>query len=197
MSRAKIISANAVNEAILEELSENKELYGEMVKAEKLASGELTAIFSDMQKINKLKAKVALAIQNKFSEFKEKKIKIPLGTLTGSEMLGGIGPGVPMKISVTGNVSTEFKTCFKDAGINQTIYQIYLYIKTRISVVVPGCSCSEDFETNALVSEVVVLGSVPRVYSSQSGIGRRGKRQFDDGKRVFGRLCRRRRSQSV
>ena len=170
VSKAKVISTEAVNEAILQELSENKEAYNQIVKLEKLENGELTAILSDMEKINKLKSRVGMIIQNKFLSLKDRKISVALGTLSGIEMFNGLGPSVPMKISVSGNVSTDFKTSFSGAGINQTIYQIYLYIRTRICVMVPGCSCCEDFESSFLVSEIVVLGNVPKVYSSQGNL---------------------------
>ena len=166
IGRAKVLSTDAVNEAVLEELSNNQDMYKDIVKLERLENGELTALISDMEKINKLKSRVGLAIQSKFSGFKDKKIQIPLGTLTGIEMISGIGPGIPMKISLTGNVSTEFKSSFHAAGINQTIYQIYLDIHTRIAIIVPGCTCAENFDTNALVSETIILGSVPKVYSN-------------------------------
>ena len=170
VSKAKVISTEAVNEAILQELSENKEAYNQIVKLEKLENGELTAILSDMEKVNKLKSRVGMIIQNKFLSLKDRKITVAMGTLSGIEMFNGLGPGVPMKISVSGNVSTDFKTSFSGAGINQTIYQIYLYIRTRICVMVPGCSCCEDFESSFLVSEIVVLGNVPKVYSSQGNL---------------------------
>lgn len=170
VSKAKVISTEAVNEAILQELSENKEAYNQIVKLEKLENGELTAILSDMEKVNKLKSRVGMIIQNKFLSLKDRKISVALGTLSGIEMFNGLGPSVPMKIFVSGNVSTDFKTSFSGAGINQTIYQIYLYIRTRICVMVPGCSCCEDFESSFLVSEIVVLGNVPKVYSSQGNL---------------------------
>ena len=154
VSKAKVISTEAVNEAILQELSENKEAYNQIVKLEKLENGELTAILSDMEKVNKLKSRVGMIIQNKFLSLKDRKISVALGTLSGIEMFNGLGPSVPMKISVSGNVSTDFKTSFSGAGINQTIYQIYLYIRTRICVMVPGCSCCEDFESSFLVSSL-------------------------------------------
>jgi len=47
---------------------------------------------------------------------------------------------------------------------------IYLYVQTRIGVVVPGCSCSEEFSTNVLISETIILGGVPRVYSASPGV---------------------------
>lgn len=170
LNKARIVSTDVVNEAVLEEISESKGIYNEIVKLEKRESGELIGLLSDMEKVNKLKSKVGLSIQNKFSSLKESKIKIPLGTLTGIEMLNGIGPGVPLSLSLAGSVSTEFKSKFQDAGINQTIYQIYLYVQTRIGVVVPGCSCSEEFSTNVLISETIILGGVPRVYSASPGV---------------------------
>lgn len=167
-SRARVIATETVNEAILQELSENKDDYENIVKIQKNDSGELTVLLSDMEKINKLKSRVGLIIQNKFSGLKEGKIKIPIGTLTGIEIFSGIGPGVPLKISITGNVSTEFESNFKDAGINQTIYQIYLRIQTRMNAVIPGCCCSDNFETSILISETIILGTVPKVYSNNN-----------------------------
>lgn len=164
-SKARMIATETVNEAILQELSENKDDYENIIRIQKNDGGELTVLLSDMEKINKLKSRVGIIIQNKFSGLKEGKIKIPIGTLTGIEIFSGIGPGVPLKISITGNVSTEFESNFKDAGINQTIYQIYLRIQTRMSAVIPGCCCSDNFETGVLISETIILGTVPKVYS--------------------------------
>lgn len=170
LSKARVASTDAVNEAVLEEISNSKGIYNEIVRMERRENGELIGLLSDMEKVNNLKSKVGLSIQDKFSSLKESKIKIPLGTLTGIEMLNGIGPSVPLSLSLTGSVATEFKSEFRDAGINQTIYRIYLYVHTRIGAMVPGCSCAEDFSTNVLISETVILGGVPRVYST-SGTG--------------------------
>ncbi len=170
LSKARIVSTDVINEAVLEEISGNKGMYNEIVRLEKRENGELIGLLSDMEKVNKLKSKVGLSIQNKFSSLKESKMKIPLGTLTGIEMLNGVGPGVPLCLSLTGSVATEFKSQFRDAGINQTIYQIYLYVHTRISVMVPGCSCAEDFSTNVLISETIILGNVPKFYSTNGGL---------------------------
>lgn len=170
LSRAKVVSTETVNEAILKELLNNKGIYDDIIKIQKNESGELTVLLSDMEKINRLKSRIGLIVQNKFSELKEGKIKIPLGTLTGLEILSGLGPGIPIKISISGNVSTEFKSEFKSAGINQTIYQIYLCIQTGMNITIPGCCCSDKFETSVLVSETIILGSVPKLYSGTNNI---------------------------
>ena len=71
-------------------------------------------------------------------------------------------------MSIIGNISSEFKSDFQSAGINQTVYKIYINIHAKLSVVVPGCSSIEDFFTNILISETVVLGKVPKAYAIDS-----------------------------
>ncbi len=115
LSKARVASTDAVNEAVLEEISNSKGIYNEIVRMERRENGELIGLLSDMEKVNNLKSKVGLSIQDKFSSLKESKIKIPLGTLTGIEMLNGIGPSVPLSLSLTGSVATEFKSEFRDA----------------------------------------------------------------------------------
>ena len=78
-----------------------------------------------MKKINTLKSSVTIAIQKKISCMPKKDLSIPIGTLTGTEILNGKGPDVPMKISLSGSVLTNFRSVFESAGINQTKHQIY------------------------------------------------------------------------
>lgn len=169
VNTAKSTASQIINQSVLEELSNNN-LYSEIVKLQYNQTGELVGLFSDMEKLNKLKSKVSILIQEKLSNFKNKKIYVPIGTLTGIEIFNGIGPDVPINISIIGSISSEFKSNFQSSGINQTIYKIYLNICTRISVIVPGCSSIEDCNTNILISETVVLGNVPKAYSMGSSI---------------------------
>ncbi len=169
VNTAKSVASQIINQSVLEELS-NSNLYNEIVKLQYNQMGELVGVFSDMEKLNKLKSKVSIVIQEKFSNFKNKKIYIPIGTLTGIEILNGFGPDVPINISIIGSISSEFKSDFQLSGINQTVYKIYLNICTRLSVTVPGCSSLEDCNTNILISETVILGNVPKAYSAGASI---------------------------
>ena len=83
------------------------------------------------------------------------------GSFTGFKLLSGKGPGVPIKISSIGNVVTDLKSEFTSQGINQTLHQIYLCVKTKISVMLPGCSCVSEFETKILIAETIIVGKVP------------------------------------
>ncbi len=166
VNKARMVSIHAVSEAVLEDMQSNEDIYHNIINTERGPGGDVLAITSDIQKMNQLKAKVSMLIQNKILDFQTKYLSIPLGTLTGMEMFSGRGPQVPFKITVTGSVVTEFKSNFSDAGINQTRHQIYLEVHTKISALIPGYSSSFDFDTNILVAETVIVGKVPNIYST-------------------------------
>ncbi len=172
-----MISAEVVNEAVLEDIESGKDVYSEMIHIDKNESGEVLAISSDVFKINYLKSHISILIQKKLSELKVRNFSISLGTLTGFELLNGRGPPVPLKISASGSVDTDFKSGFLSSGINQTLHQIYLSVHAVINVIVPGCSCMTEFDTNVLVAETVVVGKVPNFFggsasqSTHSAIG--------------------------
>lgn len=163
-----MISADVVNESVLEDMENGKDIYSEMIHIDKSESGEVLAISSDVGKINYLKSHISLLIQRKFSELKGRDLSIPLGTLTGFEILNGKGPLIPLKICASGSVITDFKSNFLSSGINQTLHQIYLSVHTRISVIVPGCSCITELDTNVLVAETVIVGKVPNLFGGSA-----------------------------
>ena len=165
-SQAKLISNNAINEAVGEELEKSSVDYSDLVHIERDTGGKVLAISTDMVKMNALKSAVSVAIQNKINNTKEQNTSVPLGTLIGNDFLRGRGPDIPLRISLSGSVYTEFKSTFVAAGINQTRHQIYLNIRTSIYVLIPGYNVSTDIETNIAVAETVIVGEVPEVFAN-------------------------------
>ena len=163
--KAKYIMSDFINSSIVEDMENSDDIYSQITKVERNEKNEISAIYTDMKKINFLKSHIASLIQDKIINFKEKTFWISLGTLSGFEILNGKGPKVPMKISIAGNVFTNFNNKFSNAGINQTIHQIYVNIHTKICVTIPGSTCTSESDDEILVSETVIVGKVPRVYS--------------------------------
>jgi sporulation protein YunB len=164
-NRAHTISTNAINEAVLKELDDSGLKYSDFVKIERSETGKILALTTDSKLINRLKSRISIAIQDKLSRSEINKISIPLGTLLGAEFCSGMGPLVPLNISISGSVVTEFESKFCDAGINQTKHQIYLNIHTKIGALVPGYSTATDVNTNINIAETIIVGEVPNMYS--------------------------------
>lgn len=168
--KAKYIMSDFINFSVVEDMENSGDIYSQITKVERNEKNEISAIYTDMKKINFLKSHIASLIQNKISNFKEKTFWISLGTLSGFEILNGKGPKVPMKISIAGNVFTNFNNKFSNAGINQTIHQIYVNIHTKICITIPGSTCTSESDDEILVSETVIVGKVPRVYSCSGNL---------------------------
>lgn len=168
--KAKYIMSDFINSSVVEDMENSGDIYSQITKVERNEKNEISAIYTDMKKINFLKSHIASLIQDKIANFKEKTFWISLGTLSGFEILNGKGPKVPMKISIAGNVFTNFNNKFSNAGINQTIHQIYVNIHTKICITIPGSTCTSESDDEILVSETVIVGKVPRVYSCSGNL---------------------------
>ena len=169
-SKAKIIVSEVVNSAVMEDMAQNSSEYENITVIKTGSSGEVLSVSLAMCRVNELKSRINMLIQKKFSEFKEKTFYISLGTLLGWEILNGQGPEVPVKISSSGSVNSDFRSEFSGAGINQTLHRVYLQVHSRISVMLPGDSCVCETDSDILVSEVVIVGATPQMCT---GVGQK------------------------
>lgn len=165
-NRAQVVSTRAVNDAILQELGELDIKYSDLVTIERSESGKVLALTTNTILMNQLKARFSMAIQDRLSRADVSKINIPLGTLLGAEICSGLGPVLPLKITISGSVTTDFESNFCEAGINQTRHRIYINVHTRIGAIIPGYPTTTNIDTNITVAETIIVGEVPSVYAS-------------------------------
>lgn len=164
-NKAKIVSVTLINEAVIEELSRANINYSDIILLEKDQTGKIVSINTDMKKVNFLKSYITLAVQDKLAHVKRNDFYIPLGTLTGTEILNGRGPKVPLKVKLSGSVITNFRSDFETGGINQTKHQIYLDISTKVCAFIPGYPVDTAIDTSILVAETILLGNVPAFFA--------------------------------
>lgn len=168
-SQARMISISIINDIVIDELSRLDVDYSAFVKIERDQNGKVLAINTDIKKVNMLKSEIATKVQAKLSSVGTKTIWIAIGTLTGTEVLNGRGPKVPLKINMSGSILADLNSTFVSAGINQTKHQIYLDISTKIFAIVPGYPVSTGVETNVAIAETIIVGEVPNVFASLDG----------------------------
>ena len=90
---------------------------------------------------------------------------IPVGTLTGSALLAGRGPGFTVRMQTTGSCSARFENQFSHAGINQTTHSIILYVDVSMSILLPGFRTGTDVSNSFSVAETIIVGDVPDTYT--------------------------------
>ena len=168
--QAAYISNKAIDEAAAEVLARNDIEYDDLISINLLEDGTVASMTSDIQEMNKFKTELSKAIQEKILEYQDREVSIPLGTLTGIDLLSGRGPRIRMKIELYGNVLANLESKFDDAGINQTHHQIICNVNVSVSAVLPGCSSYTTVNNSFAVSETVLLGDVPESYTNVDAV---------------------------
>lgn len=163
--QAAYITNIAVNEAAEEVLAREDISYDDFISLNRLDDGTVSSMTSDIREMNNFKTEISKEVQNKIMEYCEREVSIPIGTLTGIDLLSGRGPRVKMKIELYGNVNANLKSTFEDAGINQTRHQIICDVNVGVSAILPVCSSYTEVESSFTVSETVLLGDVPSSYT--------------------------------
>jgi len=154
----------AINEAINERLLDGSLSYSELISLEKDAEGQITALTTDMAKINSLQATITNEVITRVSDLGASNLRIPLGNIIGGPVLSGRGPGIRFRVVSLGNPSANFSNDFSTAGINQTKHQIMLELTINVNILVPGNVTQETITTQVLVAETIIVGDVPNTF---------------------------------
>ena len=99
VSDASDIVISQVNTSIAEIMKDEDYTGDYFVNFEKTDAGEISAISSNMARINALSAKILDTVIN-VTENQTITVEIPIGNLTGVSLLMGRGPKVPVQIIV-------------------------------------------------------------------------------------------------
>ena len=157
------IVISQVNTSIAEIMKDEDYTGDYFVNFEKTDAGEISAISSNMARINALSAKILDTVIN-VTENQTITVEIPIGNLTGVSLLMGRGPKVPVQIIVLTSSKVEFSNSIITAGINQTKHQVNLEVIVDIDVIIPWDTASTQVKTEVLIADTVIVGKVPDTY---------------------------------
>lgn len=167
VSDASDIVIASVNNSIAAIMRDGDYTGDYFVNFEKNDSGEISAISSNMARINALSAIILDTVINA-TENQTITVEIPIGNLTGVSLLMGRGPKVPVQIIVLTSSKVEFNNSIITAGINQTKHQINLEVIVDIDVLIPWDTASTQVRTEVLIADTVIVGKVPETYMNMN-----------------------------
>lgn len=159
-AQARVMAVQAMNDAVFDVMRSDG-LYDDLMTVILDDNGRVSVMRADTAKMNELATTSALRVQQNLSEIAEAGISIPLGAALGGQLFAGSGPRITVRIVPVGAVSTEFKSEFSAAGINQTRHRIFLRIDTTVQMVIPTGTQTAHVSAHVPVAESIIVGEVP------------------------------------
>ncbi len=145
--------------------------FSQLVTINYLEDGTVSAITSNMSRVNQLKAEASLAINEEIASIRETSLLIPLGTLTGYDLLAGAGPRIPISLMPYGRVIVEFESDMTESGINQTLLAVNLCATATIGIILPGGNVTREISSRLPIAQTVIIGHIPDNYVNIDRMG--------------------------
>lgn len=171
LALAKISDAasNVINQAVSQQIEDGNVEYQDLVSLERDNEGNITALTTNMREMNRLKTQLLTRLDSDIYDISDNEISIPLGNLTGIQLLSGRGGSIPVKIVAVSSSDADFRGEFSTAGINQTVHRIMMDVAIDLIVLLPTGTVTDRVETEVCVAETVLLGKVPESYTYFNG----------------------------
>ena len=165
-SDAEAIMLNAADKAVIEVLKEENIKYEELAIISRNSEGRIIGIEIDSVKADIIKSKLSLKTTEILKKNSNFKISIPLGNFLSNDYTSGLGPDLKFDIQMTNTASLDFKSNFKNSGINNTLHQILINFDMTANIVIKGGSDAFKVNTSIIVAQTVISGEIPDSFTN-------------------------------
>ncbi len=165
--KAKSVAIQAINNSVGEVIDGKDESYKELVDYRYDDEGNIISVNTNINLTNAVEGAILDRVAQKIDESSRCAIKIPVGTLTGSDLLTGRGPRLTFYINLSGNARSSIENLFESTGINQTRHQIQVKIEIDMSIVMSGRHFGATVENTVVIGETIIVGRIPESYVRQ------------------------------
>lgn len=90
--------------------------------------------------------------------------EIPIGVVTGNALLSNLGPKLPVKLSIAGEIESQLETEVKYYGINNALITVYVNIKVSEQIYMPIATGKVVISQKIPVVIKLMQGVVPNAY---------------------------------
>lgn len=158
-----------VENAVTAGLAARQVSYADFVTIQRDEGGAITALTTDMARMNLLRTELTAAILDALEEVDVSDVQVPLGSLFDLEPLWAKGPALKARAMTVGTVRAEFDSQLTSAGVNQTLHRIWMEVDAPMTLLLPGGEVEVALDTRLCVAETVIVGQVPDTYLQVGG----------------------------
>lgn len=162
LAKINAMASKAVGSAVYEVV--NTKIYEPLIEISKDNEGNITHLSVNSMLVNQLTRELTRTAQAKLELMGGEGVDVPIGSFTGLPIFAGRGPTVNLKLVAVGSSSARYESKFIQAGINQTLHQIYVYIDTSVDLILPLRNETIRTSTPVMISENIIVGKIPSTY---------------------------------
>ena len=156
-----------VHRAVAKELAKGTD-YGSLITVTTGNDGSLLSLSADMPALLAMRTSICLEIYKEFQKDLTFTFPVPIGNLTGIDVLSGKGYSLPVSVEPARTFRAAFHSEFTEAGINQTLHRILFKIEADFSLLFPSGTKQVTVEDSFCMAETVLVGKVPDAYTEIS-----------------------------
>ena len=90
--------------------------------------------------------------------------EIPVGVITENSFLSNLGPKIPLKLHLIGDVISNIETKVTEYGINNALIEVGVYVEVTTKINLPFISKTVKVSNVIPVSIKVIQGKIPEMY---------------------------------
>lgn len=136
----------------------------DLFTVEKDINGNIESIDYNTKVVNQILKEVSNVSYNNFKKYEKEKdgvvTYVPLFSGSKNIFFSNLGPKVPIKIVLDGNVITSLETNVKEYGYNSALIEISVRIEANTEVIMPFKTSNEKIVNIVPVSIKIVEGNV-------------------------------------
>lgn len=90
---------------------------------------------------------------------------VPMGQALNLPIIGNLGPAIPIRFHIIGNVHSDVQSTIREFGINNAYVEVSIHLEVNVQIIIPFASKSASVEQYIPVAIGLVRGSVPNIYT--------------------------------
>ena len=177
-SKVKRLASLVINKGITDDVL-NKINTQELFIVDKSNNEEIITITLDPLMVNRIESSATDKVESILSliekndqellakyNINSEYFVIPSGIVFNNGLMANVGPLIPIKMKLIGNVTSKVTTSLKEYGINNSLITVSVNITVELKVILPLTIDSVSITNSVPVAIKLIQGKVPNYYGS-------------------------------
>lgn len=90
---------------------------------------------------------------------------VPIGQVADIPLLGNLGPKIPIRFHIIGNVHADVDTKLKEFGINNVYMEVNMELTVNVQIIIPIATKQSTVVQQFPIAIGIIQGVVPQIYT--------------------------------